>query len=112
MKRILSIILCFVMICSTMSVFAATQVTLNIVTVGYPAPNATESNEISVSGTNANANSSLVLRVFDGSGKLLYITKYLLVFKLILKQYVSSILTVYKDTGFPIHISKVFFMSS
>ncbi len=74
MKRILSIILCFVMICSTMSVFAATQVTLNIVTVGYPAPNATESNEISVSGTNANANSSLVLRVFDGSGKLLYIT--------------------------------------
>ncbi len=74
MKRILSIMLCFVMICSTMSVFAATQVTLNTVTVGYPAPNATESNEISVSGTNANANSSLVLRVFDGSGKLLYIT--------------------------------------
>lgn len=43
---------------------------------------------------------------------LLYITKYLLLFKLILKQYVSSVLTVYKDTGFHRHISKVFFMSS
>lgn len=48
-------------------------------------------------------------RGFKVIAQSLYITKSLLVFKLILKQYASSVLTVYKDTGFPRHISKVFY---